>query len=81
MRTGVRAESVRHDGTAFTVTLDSGEEFVAAHLLVATGRRIDLAGLDAARTHRSGHRSRVRVGGRADIRAISGTSGDAGGSR
>lgn len=45
VRTRVRAESVRHDGTAFTVSLDSGEQLAAAHLLVATGRRIDLTGV------------------------------------
>ena len=55
VRTGTRAQRVRHDGTAFTVTLDSGAEVTAEHLLVATGRRIDLAelgveavGLDAS---------------------------------
>jgi Pyruvate/2-oxoglutarate dehydrogenase complex, dihydrolipoamide dehydrogenase (E3) component, and related enzymes len=42
---GVGAEAVRHDGTGFTVTLSGGEELTAEHLLVATGRRVDLAGL------------------------------------
>lgn len=45
VRTGVRAESVRHSADGFVVRLSSGEELTAERLLVATGRRIDLAGL------------------------------------
>lgn len=45
VRVGVRAESVAHDGAAFTVRLSDGAEIVAERLLVATGRRVDLAGL------------------------------------
>jgi pyruvate/2-oxoglutarate dehydrogenase complex dihydrolipoamide dehydrogenase (E3) component len=45
VRTGHPAAGVSHDGTAFTVTLGSGEELTAQALLVATGRRADLAAL------------------------------------
>jgi len=45
-RTGVRPAAVRHDGARFTVTLSNGgEEVTAGALLVAAGRRTDLAGL------------------------------------
>ncbi|QGF22904.1 dihydrolipoyl dehydrogenase family protein [Raineyella fluvialis] len=47
VHTGTAAESVRHDGHSFTVTA-GGAEFIARHLLVATGRRVDLAGLGLA---------------------------------
>jgi len=43
--TGIAAESVGHDGLAFTVTLDGGGQYTAARLLVATGRKTDLAAL------------------------------------
>jgi pyruvate/2-oxoglutarate dehydrogenase complex dihydrolipoamide dehydrogenase (E3) component len=45
VRIGARAESVRHGDGGFTVRLAGGEELTAERLLVATGRRIDLAGL------------------------------------
>ncbi|MFI9584239.1 dihydrolipoyl dehydrogenase family protein [Streptomyces sp. NPDC052236] len=48
--TAARARQVSHDGTAFTVRLDGVEEpLTAERLLVATGRRADLAtlGVDA----------------------------------
>ncbi|UQA91292.1 dihydrolipoyl dehydrogenase family protein [Streptomyces halobius] len=45
VRTGARATRVRHDGDTFTLSLDGGEELTAEHLLVATGRRANLAGL------------------------------------
>ncbi len=48
VRTGVRATEVSHDGESFEVTLDGGETVPASQLLVATGRRIDLAGIGAA---------------------------------
>jgi pyruvate/2-oxoglutarate dehydrogenase complex dihydrolipoamide dehydrogenase (E3) component len=44
VRTGHRAAEVRHDGTGFTVVLGSGEKLAGQHLLVAAGRRSDLAG-------------------------------------
>jgi pyruvate/2-oxoglutarate dehydrogenase complex dihydrolipoamide dehydrogenase (E3) component len=48
VRVGVSATGVRHDGTGFTVDLASGDSVHAEQLLVATGRRVDLAavGLD-----------------------------------
>ncbi len=43
--TGTSAESVRHDGAEFTVTLAGGRQLRGQRLLVATGRKTDLAGL------------------------------------
>jgi len=43
---GVAAEQVSHDGV-FRVRLADGSEVVADELLIATGRRVDLAGLGA----------------------------------
>ncbi|MGK5559369.1 FAD-dependent oxidoreductase, partial [Actinomadura kijaniata] len=40
-----RATAARHDGTAFTLVLEDGEELTADRLLVATGRRADLTDL------------------------------------
>ena len=48
VRVGVGAASVAFDGGAFTVTLADGDELRAEQLLVATGRRTDLAGLGVA---------------------------------
>ena len=46
VRTGATAGAVRHDGTGFAVTLSGGDVQVTADtLLVAIGRRTDLAGL------------------------------------
>src|SRR5439155_22864350 len=48
VRTGRPAAGVAYSpGGGFTVTLDGGEELTGAALLVATGRRTDLAGLGA----------------------------------
>ncbi len=47
VRTGVTATKIGHDGQSFEVTLAGGETRSAARLLVATGRRTDLAGLGA----------------------------------
>lgn len=44
--TGVSAERVAHDDR-FVVTLDDGREISAERLLVATGRRVDLAAVGA----------------------------------
>lgn len=44
---GVAAERVRHDGDGFTLTLEDGRALHAARLLVATGRRTDLAAIGA----------------------------------
>ena len=45
MRTAAHAEQVSHDGQRFTAALAGGEVLTAQRLLVATGRRADLAGL------------------------------------
>lgn len=45
VRAGVRGTQVAYDGTDFTLGLDNGESLRARQLLVATGRRIDLAAL------------------------------------
>ncbi|MCA5894966.1 NAD(P)/FAD-dependent oxidoreductase [Isoptericola sp. NEAU-Y5] len=46
VRTGTRAQRVTHDdGGGFTVHLDDGTELGSERLLVATGRRTDLAAL------------------------------------
>ncbi|MEV5505464.1 dihydrolipoyl dehydrogenase family protein [Streptomyces orinoci] len=45
LRTGARAVQARHDGEEFGLALESGEELTAQQLLVATGRRADLAEL------------------------------------
>jgi pyruvate/2-oxoglutarate dehydrogenase complex dihydrolipoamide dehydrogenase (E3) component len=47
VRTAVAAARVSYDGTAFTVTFADGDELRAADLLVATGRRADLAAVGA----------------------------------
>ncbi len=48
VRTGVKAVHVGHDGTGFSLRLDNGDVLTAEKLLVATGRRIDLAGVGLA---------------------------------
>lgn len=45
VRAGLTASAVTHDGHTFTITLGDGEEITAEALLVATGRRVDLASL------------------------------------
>jgi pyruvate/2-oxoglutarate dehydrogenase complex dihydrolipoamide dehydrogenase (E3) component len=45
VRTGTTARAVRHDGTAFTLSLSDGTEVTGEALLVATGRQTDLAGI------------------------------------
>ena len=47
VRTGVAASEISHDGESFELTLAGGETLSATRLLVATGRRIDLAGVGA----------------------------------
>jgi pyruvate/2-oxoglutarate dehydrogenase complex dihydrolipoamide dehydrogenase (E3) component len=42
---GVAASAVRHDGATFTLTLADGREVRAEKLLVATGRKVNLAEL------------------------------------
>jgi pyruvate/2-oxoglutarate dehydrogenase complex dihydrolipoamide dehydrogenase (E3) component len=48
VRTGVSIDSVHHDGRRFAVTLDGGDPLVADRLLVAAGRRPDLAQLNVS---------------------------------
>jgi pyruvate/2-oxoglutarate dehydrogenase complex dihydrolipoamide dehydrogenase (E3) component len=48
VRTGVTASEVRYGDGAFTLTLADGTALTAANLLVATGRRTDLAAVGAA---------------------------------
>ncbi|MCZ4602344.1 NAD(P)/FAD-dependent oxidoreductase [Streptomyces sp. Lzd4kr] len=43
--TGARATALKNHSDAITVELESGEQHSAEHLLVATGRRVDLASL------------------------------------
>jgi pyruvate/2-oxoglutarate dehydrogenase complex dihydrolipoamide dehydrogenase (E3) component len=45
VRTGAAARRVAHDGSAFAVTLEGGEDLGARALLVAAGRRCDLAAI------------------------------------
>ncbi len=45
VRTGVRAEAIRHDGERFTAKVADGSELTAERLLVSIGRRTDLADL------------------------------------
>ncbi|AYF76422.1 NAD(P)/FAD-dependent oxidoreductase [Nocardia yunnanensis] len=45
VRSGAHGTAVRYDGQEFALELDSGETVRAARLLVATGRRTDLAAL------------------------------------
>jgi pyruvate/2-oxoglutarate dehydrogenase complex dihydrolipoamide dehydrogenase (E3) component len=47
VRTGVAAQRISYDGGSFGVTLADGAELSAERLLVATGRRVDLAGIGA----------------------------------
>ena len=47
VRTGVLASQVSHEKGTFRVTLAGGEVLTAAELLVATGRRVNLADLGA----------------------------------
>jgi len=44
---GAGADKVAHDGTSFTLTLSDGRHVESERLLVATGRRVDLAAVGA----------------------------------
>jgi pyruvate/2-oxoglutarate dehydrogenase complex dihydrolipoamide dehydrogenase (E3) component len=48
VRSDARAEEISHDGGQFTLRLPAGETLTAQRLLVATGRRADLAALGVA---------------------------------
>ena len=52
VRTSTTAPAVRHDGTAFTLAPPDGTEVTGDALLVAAGRRADLAGIRAGRAGR-----------------------------
>jgi pyruvate/2-oxoglutarate dehydrogenase complex dihydrolipoamide dehydrogenase (E3) component len=45
VRTGAKVTRVDHDGARFTLAVQGAESLVAERLLVATGRRVDLAAL------------------------------------
>jgi pyruvate/2-oxoglutarate dehydrogenase complex dihydrolipoamide dehydrogenase (E3) component len=47
VRTGVAATQVSHDGRSFHLVLADGDRLAGEELLVATGRRADLAGVGA----------------------------------
>ena len=47
VRTGVKVSAISHDGASFEVTLAGGTSLPASRLLVATGRRVDLASVGA----------------------------------
>ena len=64
VRTGRPAASVEYSGGAgFTVTLDGGEELTGQALLVATGRRADLAAVGTAAVGIDEHLKAVPVDG------------------
>jgi pyruvate/2-oxoglutarate dehydrogenase complex dihydrolipoamide dehydrogenase (E3) component len=46
--TGAAVSEVRHDGNRFAITLDDGRVVDAERLLVAVGRRVDLARINAS---------------------------------
>lgn len=48
IRTGVTIQSVRHDESGFHIEMDEGAVLVAERLLVAAGRRVDLASLNTS---------------------------------
>ena len=64
VRTGARAVQVGHDGAGFAVTLDGGEELRAEQLLVATGRRVNVAELGLDTVGLDPHARAVAVDGR-----------------
>jgi pyruvate/2-oxoglutarate dehydrogenase complex dihydrolipoamide dehydrogenase (E3) component len=45
VRVGAKAVGVRHGDRGFTLELESGESLIAQQLLVATGRKVDLAAI------------------------------------
>jgi pyruvate/2-oxoglutarate dehydrogenase complex dihydrolipoamide dehydrogenase (E3) component len=50
VHTSVQATAVHHDGNQFEVTLGSGDKVSGQHLLVATGRHVDLLTLGVSTT-------------------------------
>ena len=61
VHTGAWAKSVSHDGSAFTIALKGGAEVTAERLLVATGRKADLASLGVAAIGQDEHASSLEV--------------------
>lgn len=59
--TGATPGLVEHDGSRFTVGLDDGSVRHAQHLLVATGRRTDLAALGVGAVGLDEHADRIAV--------------------
>ncbi len=61
VRTGVAAASVAFDGGEFTVTLADGEKITAEKVLVATGRRADLAAVGVGAVGIDAHARAISV--------------------
>ncbi|HEY2507280.1 MAG TPA: NAD(P)/FAD-dependent oxidoreductase [Streptosporangiaceae bacterium] len=61
VQTGASAERVSHDGHAFSITLAGGREINGARLLVATGRKADLASLGVASIGLDEHARSLKV--------------------
>jgi len=61
LRLGLSGDLVTHDGERFALRLDDGSEVSAGELLVATGRRVDLAavGVGAVGLDEGAHRLAV----------------------
>jgi pyruvate/2-oxoglutarate dehydrogenase complex dihydrolipoamide dehydrogenase (E3) component len=70
VKTGVSAKHVRHDGGEFTIDLDSGESVSGQRLLVATGRRTNLAELGVGAVGLDESADAIEVDGR--MRAAAG---------
>jgi pyruvate/2-oxoglutarate dehydrogenase complex dihydrolipoamide dehydrogenase (E3) component len=61
VHTGASAKSVSHDGRAFTVAVPGGPPVTGERLLVATGRRADLASLGVGAVGQDEHASYLKV--------------------
>ena len=61
VRTGATASQVSHGDMGFSVKLDGGEALTATELLVATGRRADLAGIGAGSAGIDEHAKTIAV--------------------
>jgi dihydrolipoamide dehydrogenase len=84
VRTGVKAERVRREGSEVTAELDDGSEVSAAELLVAIGRRprtaeigLDSVGVEPGRGGFLETDNRLRVGGREWLFAVGDVTGRA----
>ncbi|MGW1991093.1 dihydrolipoyl dehydrogenase family protein [Embleya sp. NPDC001921] len=65
---GVRAERVAYDGKTFTLSLSDGRSIEAEKLLVATGRRVDMAALGAEALGVDPHAHALPVDGQLRVR-------------